>query len=38
VPAQTVQQGPDGDFAHVIRQNDALERRGVQVAASSPAG
>jgi membrane fusion protein, multidrug efflux system len=32
VPAQTVQQGPDGDFAYVIKRDDTVERRGVQVA------
>jgi multidrug efflux system membrane fusion protein len=33
VPAQTVQQGPDGDFAYVIKRDDTVERRGVEVAA-----
>ena len=33
VPSQTVQQGPDGDFAYVIGKNDTVERRTVEVAA-----
>jgi multidrug efflux system membrane fusion protein len=33
VPAQTVQQGPEGDFAYVIRRDDTVERRNVEVAA-----
>jgi membrane fusion protein, multidrug efflux system len=33
VPSQTVQQGPDGDFAYVIRKDDTVERRNVQVVA-----
>jgi multidrug efflux system membrane fusion protein len=33
VPAQTVQQGPNGDFAYVIRKDDTVERREVVVAA-----
>jgi multidrug efflux system membrane fusion protein len=33
VPAQTVQQGPEGDFAYVIKRDDTVERRSVEVAA-----
>jgi multidrug efflux system membrane fusion protein len=33
VPAQTVQQGPDGDFAYVIKRDDTVERRTINVAA-----
>jgi membrane fusion protein, multidrug efflux system len=33
VPSQTIQQGPDGDYAYVIGKNDTVERRVVQVAA-----
>ena len=33
VPAATVQQGPDGWFAYVVRRNDTVERRAVRVAA-----
>jgi membrane fusion protein, multidrug efflux system len=29
VPSQTVQQGPDGDYAYVIRKNDTVERRNI---------
>jgi len=32
VPAQTVQQGPDGYFVYVVRPDDTVERRGVVVA------
>ncbi|HEV2100373.1 MAG TPA: efflux RND transporter periplasmic adaptor subunit [Stellaceae bacterium] len=34
VPAQTVQQGPDGDYAYVIRKDDTVERRNIEVAAT----
>lgn len=33
VPSQTVQEGPNGDFAYVINKNDTVERRAVEVAA-----
>jgi membrane fusion protein, multidrug efflux system len=33
VPAQTVQDGPDGSFAYVIKQDNTVERRPVEVAA-----
>jgi multidrug efflux system membrane fusion protein len=33
VPSQTVQQGPDGDFAYVIGPNDMVKRQAVEVAA-----
>ncbi len=33
VPSQTVQEGPDGDYAYVIGKNDTVERRPVEVAA-----
>ncbi len=33
VPSQTVEQGPDGDFAYVISKDDTVERRPVEVAA-----
>jgi membrane fusion protein, multidrug efflux system len=33
VPAQTVQQGPDGDFAYVIKLDDTVARRNIEVAA-----
>jgi multidrug efflux system membrane fusion protein len=33
VSAQTVQQGPDGDFAYVIKRDDTVERRNIEVAA-----
>ncbi len=33
VPAQTVQDGPDGHYAYVIGKNDTVERRAVQVSA-----
>ena len=33
MPAQTVQQGPEGDFAYVIKRDDTVERRSVEVAA-----
>jgi multidrug efflux system membrane fusion protein len=32
VPSQTVQQGPNGDFAYVIAGNDTVKRRSVEVA------
>lgn len=34
VPARTVQQGPDGDFAYVVSANDTVERRPIEVAAT----
>jgi membrane fusion protein, multidrug efflux system len=33
VPAQTVQQGPDGEYAYVIGKDDTVERRNVTVIA-----
>jgi membrane fusion protein, multidrug efflux system len=33
VPAQTVQQGPEGEYAYVIAKNDTVVRRPVEVAA-----
>jgi membrane fusion protein, multidrug efflux system len=33
VPAQTVQQGPEGEYAYVITNNDTVVRRPVEVAA-----
>ncbi|HVC59765.1 MAG TPA: efflux RND transporter periplasmic adaptor subunit [Acetobacteraceae bacterium] len=33
VPSQTVQQGPNGDFAYVISKNDTVERRPIEVVA-----
>jgi len=33
VPSQTIEQGPNGDFAYVISKNDTVERRAVEVAA-----
>jgi multidrug efflux system membrane fusion protein len=33
VPAQTVQQGPEGAFAYVIKRDDTVQRRSVEVAA-----
>jgi multidrug efflux system membrane fusion protein len=33
VPSQTVQAGPDGDYAYVISKNDTVERRPVEVAS-----
>jgi len=33
VPSQTVQQGPNGDFAYIIGKDDTVERRAVAVAA-----
>jgi membrane fusion protein, multidrug efflux system len=33
VPAQTVQEGPSGHFAYVIKTDDTVERRTVEVAA-----
>jgi membrane fusion protein, multidrug efflux system len=33
VPSQTVQQGPDGDFAYVISKDDTVQRRDVDVLA-----
>jgi multidrug efflux system membrane fusion protein len=32
VPSQTIQQGPNGDFAYVIAGNDTVKRRSVEVA------
>ncbi len=32
VPAQTVQEGPAGDYAYVIKSDDTVERRAVEVA------
>jgi membrane fusion protein, multidrug efflux system len=33
VPAQTVQEGPDGNYAYIIKPDDTVERRNVDVAA-----
>ena len=33
VPSQTVQDGPDGHYAYVIKPDDTVERRAVEVAA-----
>jgi membrane fusion protein, multidrug efflux system len=33
VPAQTVQQGPEGEYAYVITKNDTVVRRPVEIAA-----
>ena len=33
VPSQTVQQGPDGHYAYVIKPDDTVERRAVDVAS-----
>jgi membrane fusion protein, multidrug efflux system len=33
VPAQTVQEGPEGNYAYIIRPDDTVERRAVDVAA-----
>ncbi|HLY47471.1 MAG TPA: efflux RND transporter periplasmic adaptor subunit [Stellaceae bacterium] len=33
VPAQTVQEGPEGRYAYVIKQDDTVERRPVEIAA-----
>jgi multidrug efflux system membrane fusion protein len=33
VPAQTVQEGPNGSYAYVIKSNETVERRPVEVAA-----
>jgi multidrug efflux system membrane fusion protein len=33
VPAQTVQEGPTGNYAYVIKSDDTVERRAVEVAA-----
>jgi membrane fusion protein, multidrug efflux system len=33
IPSQTVQQGPEGDYAYVIRKDDTVERRNIVVAA-----
>jgi multidrug efflux system membrane fusion protein len=33
VPAQTVQEGPSGNYAYVIKSDDTVERRAVEVAA-----
>jgi multidrug efflux system membrane fusion protein len=35
VPAQTVMQGPNGAYAYVIKPDDTVERRDVQVAATA---
>jgi membrane fusion protein, multidrug efflux system len=34
VPAQTVQQGPDGNYAYIIKPDNTVERRNVDVAAA----
>jgi multidrug efflux system membrane fusion protein len=34
VPAQTVMQGPQGSYVYVIKPDDSVERRNVQVAAT----
>ncbi len=33
VPAQTVQEGPNGHYVYVIKPDDTVERRPVEVAA-----
>jgi membrane fusion protein, multidrug efflux system len=33
VPAQTVQEGPEGNYAYIIKPDDTVERRNVDVAA-----
>jgi multidrug efflux system membrane fusion protein len=33
VPQQTVQQGPNGHYAYVIKPDNTVERRGVEVAS-----
>jgi membrane fusion protein, multidrug efflux system len=33
VPAQTIEEGPDGHYAYVIKPDDTVERRAVEVAA-----
>ena len=33
VPAQTVQEGPDGHYAYIIKPDNTVERRAVDVAA-----
>ena len=33
VPAQTVMAGPNGDYVYVIRPDDTVQRRDVQVAS-----
>jgi membrane fusion protein, multidrug efflux system len=33
VPAQTVEEGPDGHFAYIIKPDNTVERRAVDVAA-----
>jgi membrane fusion protein, multidrug efflux system len=33
VPSQTVQQGPDGNYVYIIKPNDTVERRAVDVAS-----
>jgi multidrug efflux system membrane fusion protein len=33
VPAQTVQEGPDGKYVYVIKEGDTVARRGVEVAS-----
>jgi membrane fusion protein, multidrug efflux system len=35
VPAQTVMQGPNGAYAYVVKPDDTVERRQVQVAATN---
>ncbi|HEY1934494.1 MAG TPA: efflux RND transporter periplasmic adaptor subunit [Acetobacteraceae bacterium] len=34
VPSQTVQEGPDGDFAYVISKDDTVQRRNIDVIAT----
>ena len=33
VPAQTVQEGPEGNYAYIIKPDNTVERRAVEVAA-----
>jgi multidrug efflux system membrane fusion protein len=33
VPSQTVQQGPNGNYVYIIKSDDTVERRGVEVAS-----
>jgi multidrug efflux system membrane fusion protein len=33
VPSQTVQEGPNGDYAYIIKPDDTVERRAVEVAS-----
>ncbi len=33
VPSQTVQQGPNGSYVYIIKSDDTVERRGVEVAS-----